>query len=83
MHLLLHPPNGWVKSRFRTNESINIHLKLIYYKDDIIGLVRPYCVYINLAKDILSGKLKTLKTPLPSSVIKMLDKLGGVELPWY
>ena len=63
--------------RFITNESVNINLKFIYYKGDIIGLVRPYCLYINLAKDILSGKLKNLKTPLPSSVIKMLDKLGG------
>tara|TARA_B100000767_G_scaffold246436_1_gene246002 strand:+ start:85 stop:1305 length:1221 start_codon:yes stop_codon:yes gene_type:complete len=56
---------------------------LIDDKLDIIGLARPYCLYINLAKDILSGKLKNLKTPLPSSGIKMLDKLGGVELPWY
>ena len=56
---------------------------LIEDKLDIIGLARPYCLYTNLAKDILSGKLKYINTPLPSSGIKMLDKLGGVELPWY
>ena len=56
---------------------------LIEDKLDIIGLARPYCLYTNLAKDILSGNLKYVDTPLPSSGIKMLDKLGGVELPWY
>jgi len=56
---------------------------LIEDKLDIIGLARPYCLYTNLAKDILSGNLKYINTPLPSSGIKMLDKLGGVELPWY
>ena len=56
---------------------------LIEDKLDIIGLARPYCLYTNLAKDVLSGKLKHLKTPLPSSGIKILDRLGGVESPWY
>ena len=56
---------------------------LIEDKLDIIGLARPFCLYTNLAKDILSGNLKYVDTPLPSSGIKMLDKLGGVELPWY
>ena len=56
---------------------------LIDNKLDIIGLARPYCLYPHLAKDILTGKLKYFETPLPSSGIKMLDKLGGVELPWY
>ena len=56
---------------------------LVEDKLDIIGLARPYCIYTNLAKDILSVKIKYIETPLPSSGIKMLDKLGGVELPWY
>ena len=56
---------------------------LIEDKLDIIGLARPYCLYTSLAKDILSGNIKYINTPLPSSGIKMLDKLGGVELPWY
>ena len=28
-------------------------------------------------------ELKHFETPLPSSGIKILDKLGGIELPWY
>ena len=56
---------------------------LVENKLDIVGLARPYCLYPELAKDVLSGELKHFETPLPSSGIKILDKLGGIELPWY
>ena len=52
-------------------------------KIDMIGLGRPFCLYPNLAQDILDGKETIFKTPLPSIGIKLLDKIGGVELPWY
>jgi 2,4-dienoyl-CoA reductase-like NADH-dependent reductase (Old Yellow Enzyme family) len=56
---------------------------LIDDKLDIVGLARPFCLYPELAQDVFSGKLNYFKTPLPSSGIKMLDKMGGIELPWY
>jgi|TARA_B110000881_G_C18588667_1_gene526471 2,4-dienoyl-CoA reductase-like NADH-dependent reductase (Old Yellow Enzyme family) len=56
---------------------------LIDDKLDIVGLARPFCLYPELAQDVFSGKLNYFETPLPSSGIKMLDKMGGIELPWY
>ena len=50
---------------------------------DLIGLARPFCLYPNLAQDIFDGKETIFKTPLPTIGIKLLDKIGGVELPWY
>ena len=56
---------------------------LIDDKLDIVGLARPFCLYPELAQDVFSGKLNYFETPIPSSGIKMLDKMGGIELPWY
>ena len=56
---------------------------LIDDKLDIVGLARPFCLYPELAQDVFSGKLNYFETPLPSSGINMLDKMGGIELPWY
>ncbi len=50
---------------------------------DIVGLARPFCLYPNLANQIFDGSLKIFETPIPKIGIKFLDKLGGVELPWY
>ena len=50
---------------------------------DLIGLARPFCLYPNLVQDIFDGKETIFKTPLPTIGIKLLDKIGGVELPWY
>ena len=52
-------------------------------KLDLIGLGRPFCLYPNLAQDIFNRKETIFKTPLPTIGIKLLDKLGGIELPWY
>ena len=52
-------------------------------KLDVIGLGRPFCLYPNLAQDILEGKETCFEAPVPTIGIKMLDKMGGVELPWY
>ena len=56
---------------------------LIERKLDLIGLGRPFCLYPNLAQDIFDGKETIFKTPIPTIGIKFLDKIGGVELPWY
>ena len=56
---------------------------LLERKLDLIGLGRPFCLYPNLAQDIFDGKETIFKTPLPTIGIKFLDKIGGVELPWY
>lgn len=50
---------------------------------DIVGLARPFCLYPELAQDIFCRKIEGFVTPLPSSGIKMIDKMVGIELPWY
>ena len=50
---------------------------------DVVGLSRPFCLYPNLANQIFDGSVKIFETPIPKIGIKFLDKLGGVELPWY
>ncbi len=50
---------------------------------DIVGLARPFCLYPYLANQIFDGSVKRFDTPTPKIGIKFLDKLGGVELPWY
>ncbi len=52
-------------------------------KLDIIGLGRPFCLYPNLAQDIFDQKQERFEAPVPSIGIDFLDKMGGVELPWY
>ena len=52
-------------------------------KLDIVGLARPFCLYPNLAKDIFDGRVARFEAPVPTIGIKLLDKMGGVELPWY
>ena len=52
-------------------------------KLDMIGLGRPFCLYPNLAQDIFDGKETRFDTPVPTIGIELLDKMGGVELPWY
>ena len=50
---------------------------------DVIGLGRPFCLFPNLAQDIFDGKESRFETPVPKIGIQLLDKMGGVELPWY
>lgn len=52
-------------------------------KLDIIGLARPFCLYPELANQIFDGTVKQFDAPIPRIGIRFLDKLGGVELPWY
>ena len=39
--------------------------------------------YPNLAQDIFDEKVTCFEAPVPTIGIKLLDKIGGVELPWY
>ena len=50
---------------------------------DVVGLARPFCLYPNLANQIFDGSVELFETPIPQIGVKFLDKLGGVELPWY
>ena len=50
---------------------------------DVVGLARPFCLYPNLANQIFNCSVERFETPIPQIGIKFLDKLGGVELPWY
>lgn len=52
-------------------------------KLDVIGLARPFCLYPELAEDIFQGKQKVFEVPVPRIGVSFLDKMGGVELPWY
>ena len=52
-------------------------------KLDVIGLARPFCLYPNLAQDVFDEKESRFEVPVPTIGIDFLDKLGGVELPWY
>ena len=52
-------------------------------KLDIVGLARPFCLYPELANQIFNGSVKRFEAPIPKIGINLLDKLGGVELPWY
>ena len=52
-------------------------------KLDIVGLARPFCLYPELANQIFNGSVKRFEAPIPKIGIHLLDKLGGVELPWY
>ncbi|MGC6422976.1 MAG: NADH:flavin oxidoreductase/NADH oxidase family protein [Flavobacteriaceae bacterium] len=50
---------------------------------DIVGLARPFCLHPQLPKDLFGGKYTQLSAPVPKIGITLLDKIGGVELPWY
>lgn len=52
-------------------------------KLDVVGLARPFCLYPELANQIFDGSVDRFEVPAPSIGIPLLDKLGGVELPWY
>ena len=50
---------------------------------DVVGLARPFCLYPNLANQIFDGSVEKFEAPVPKIGIKIFDKIGGVELPWY
>ena len=64
--------------------SVNIMEKALTDKKlDIVGLARPFCLYPDLPNQIFDGSIQRFEAPIPRIGISMLDKLGGVELPWY
>ena len=50
---------------------------------DLVGLARPFCLYPHLANDIFQKKHTRFDAPIPRIGIDLLDRIGGVELPWY
>ena len=52
-------------------------------KVDIIGLGRPFCLYPHLYNDIVTKREQRFRAPVPKIGIALLDRIGGVELPWY
>ena len=52
-------------------------------KVDIIGLGRPFCLYPHLYNDIVAKREQRFRAPVPKIGIALLDRIGGVELPWY
>ena len=52
-------------------------------KVDVIGLGRPFCLHPHLYNDIVAKRQKQFGAPVPKIGIALLDRIGGVELPWY
>jgi len=50
---------------------------------DIIGLGRPFCIYPHVANDIFNKGLEKLEIPTPLTGIKIIDKVGGLDVIWY
>ena len=50
---------------------------------DLVGLARPFCLNPHLANDIFQQKHTHFEAPTPRIGIDLLDRIGGVELPWY
>jgi 2,4-dienoyl-CoA reductase-like NADH-dependent reductase (Old Yellow Enzyme family) len=50
---------------------------------DFVGLGRPFCVYPNVAKDLLSGKMKDCSVPDLITGVDKLDLSGMLQTPWH
>ena len=50
---------------------------------DFVGLGRPFCVYPNVAKDLLSGKMKDCSVPDLITGVDKIDLSGMLQTPWH
>ncbi|MEZ5002787.1 MAG: NADH:flavin oxidoreductase/NADH oxidase family protein [Chitinophagales bacterium] len=66
---------------FRTVKLMNDAIKDGHL--DIVGLARPFTLYPELARDILNGSINKLEVPVAKTGIKMIDKLGFIDLLWH
>ena len=66
---------------FRTVKLMNDAIKDGHL--DIVGLARPFTLYPELANDILNGLTDRLDVPVAKTGIKMIDKLGFIDLLWH
>jgi len=66
---------------FRTVQAMN--QALIDDELDLIGLARPLALVPDFAHQLLNGTTTSWQAPVISTGIKVIDRLGGIELPWY
>lgn len=50
---------------------------------DFVGLGRPFCVFPNVANDLLSGKMKDCSVPDLKTGVPKIDMTGMLETPWH
>lgn len=50
---------------------------------DIVGAARPFLLYPDFAKQVLSREVESFSTETPKTGIKQFDQKGMLELGWY
>ena len=50
---------------------------------DMIGAARPFILYPNFPKEMMSGEMETMDLTVPKTGIKTIDERGLLELGWY
>ncbi|MFK7980587.1 MAG: NADH:flavin oxidoreductase/NADH oxidase family protein [Saprospiraceae bacterium] len=50
---------------------------------DFVGLGRPFCVFPNVAKDLLSGKMTDCTVPDLLTGVDKIDMTGMLQTPWH
>ncbi len=66
---------------FRTAETM---AKAIENKElDFVGLGRPFCVFPNVAKDLISGAMTDCTVPDLITGVDKIDMTGMLQTPWH
>ncbi len=66
---------------FRTSETMS---KAIDSGElDFVGLGRPFCVFPNIANDILNGTMTDCSVPSLKTGVDKIDMSGMLETPWH
>ncbi len=50
---------------------------------DFVGLGRPFCVFPNVAKDLLSGEMTDCSVPDLLTGVPKIDMTGMLQTPWH
>lgn len=50
---------------------------------DFIGLGRPFCLFPNIANDLMNGNLKDCTVPELLTGVEKIDQSGMLDTPWY
>lgn len=50
---------------------------------DFVGLGRPFCLYPNVAKDLISGKMTECRVPALQTGVAKIDMSGMLQTPWH
>jgi 2,4-dienoyl-CoA reductase-like NADH-dependent reductase (Old Yellow Enzyme family) len=66
---------------FRTAAAMNMALE--NGELDFVGLGRPFCIYPNVAADLISGEITDCSIPPILTGIEKLDLAGALETPWH